>query len=412
VAAGLILAAGWFLRPRDIPESPPPVPSETELQELTRRAQRRSLESTTAYFSDLATDVRPSLGYIPSVGASGIVWDESHVVSGPMPILDDATALTVRTTSGERTVEAASSRRLPLSVLEVSAGALARRARRAASLPDAGDWVVAVWQTDQVPAFAAANFRQMTMTTCGIAPAREFVASIPLTRAMTGGGIFNMERELLGVILPCGDHMAAIEPSSIDEMLKRVTTVQERALARYGILVSSFSPDERRYFSGTDGLLVREVWMGTRGDAAGLQPGDVVVALNGRAVAGIDDLQPLTTHSAGTPELEVRRGAKTQTVTLAATVTPGMSSKRDSGIGLVIESPRPTYRIDAVLPEGRAARAGVKAGDILRRINHVEPRTRAQVDRAMKNATSTPILLEIERDRRRVAIIVPEGPAR
>jgi hypothetical protein len=413
VAAALMLAAGWLLRPRDIPQSPPPVPSESELQELTRRAQRRSLESATAYFADLATSVRRSLGFVPSTGASAVVWDDSHVITGPTPFPDRPAALTVRTAAGEQGAEVTSSRRLPLSALEVALAPSALVARRAASVPQPGDWVIAVWQAHDGPAFAAANFRQIASTTCGMAKANELTASISLTPAMIGSGMFNMDRELLAVILPCGDHIAAIQSSSIDHMLTYLTALEERLLARYGILFTGLSPDERRYFSIADGLLVSEVWMGTRGEVAGFQPGDVVVAVDDHAVAGIDDLRPLAATSGAPFEVTVRRGSNTQNLKLDSNAgTPGESPANETDVGLVIESPATTFRIDAVLPGSRAARAGVRAGDVLRRINRLEPRTPAQVDRAVKNATAKPVLLEIERDRRRLAIVIAEGAAR
>jgi S1-C subfamily serine protease len=389
------------------------VASETELQELARRARRRSLESTTAYFAELATDVRPLLGYVPALGTSTVVWDESRAVGGPTPVPDQATELILQTASGERRAEATSSPRMPLSVLKVSVGPPMRVPRRTASVPKAGDWVVAVWQTDHAPAFVAANFRELANTTCGQAQAREVAVNIPLTWAMAGGGVFNMDRELLAAILPCSDHMAAIALSSIDDMLKRIATVEERLLARYGVLFGTLSQEERRYFSGVDGLLVREVWMGTRGDAAGVQPGDVVVALNNHDVAVIDDLTTLTTQSDKLFELSVRRGRSTQIVMLDAdAATREISSGVGAHLGLVIESPTPTFRIESVLPDSRAARAGVQAGDVLRRIDQVELRTRTQADRAMRSAASKPILLELERDRRRLAIVIPDGAAR
>jgi hypothetical protein len=320
--------------------------------------------------------------------------------------------LTVRIASGERKAEATSSRRLPLSVLGVSVGPTTRVPRRAGSVPQAGDWIVAVWQTDQAPAFAAGNFRQTTTTNCGTAPVREFVTNIALTHHMTGGGIFNMDRELLAVILPCRDHMSAIGPSNIDEMLKRLSTIEERVLSSYGILASGFSQDEREYFSEADGLLVREVWMGTGAASAGLQPGDVVVALDDQAVTGMDDLRPLTAASDRAWALKVRRGSRMQTVMLDAKAGPGASGENGLGVGLTIESLAPTYRIDTVLPDGRAARAGLRAGDVVRRINHREARTRADAERAVESATREPILLEIERDQRRLAIVVPKGAVR
>jgi S1-C subfamily serine protease len=383
------------------------------LKELARRTQRRSLESTTAYFAELAASVDPSLGYLPSLGMSAVAWDDSRVITGAIPLAGRSAALSLRTVSGERDVHATSSRRLPVSVVDLHVTAPARVARRAASPPHSGDWVIAVWQTDEASAYAPANARQIASTTCRSGRANELTTSILLTPAMIGGGIFNMDGGLLAVILPCDNHVAAIDVASIDDLLTRVTALDERLLARHGVLFTSFSPDERRYFPDVDGLLVREVWIGTHGDAAGFQPGDVVVAVNDRAVADIEDLRTLTVASGAAVVVKVRRGSKTHTLTLDQSVAaPAESDVAGADVGLMIESPAVAVRIGHVPPDSRAARAGVRPGDILRRINNVEPRTRAQADRAVKAAAAKPMLLEIERDQRRLAIIIPEGTAR
>jgi S1-C subfamily serine protease len=283
--------------------------------------------------------------------------------------------------------------------------------RRAASPPPVGDWVLAVWQTDQGPAFAPAHFRQIAGTSCGSAQVKEIMVSIPLTRASTGGGVFNMDGELLAMILPCGNRVAAIESAGVDDMIERLWTVEERLLTGYGLLFSAFSAEERHYFLDAQGLLVRELWMHTRGETSGFQAGDVVVALNDHAVTGVDDLRPLTA-SEGPMELTVRRGSRIQTITLDPGADgPGASAGNDAGVGFLFDSPTATFRIGAVLPGSRAARAGVRAGDVLRRINSIEPRTRAQADRAVIGAASKPILVEVERDQRRLAIVISEDGA-
>jgi S1-C subfamily serine protease len=152
--------------------------------------------------------------------------------------------------------------------------------------------------------------------------------------------------------------------------------------------------------------------MRTQGDGAGFQPGDVVTALNDRAVGGIDDLQPLTTQAGAPFNVKVRRGSKDLTVAIDPTLpNTGVARATDTGAGFVFEAPTATFRIDAVLPGSRAARAGVQPGDRLRRINGVAPRTQAQADRVVTGAASKPMLLEIERDRRRIAVVIPEGAA-
>jgi membrane-associated protease RseP (regulator of RpoE activity) len=97
---------------------------------------------------------------------------------------------------------------------------------------------------------------------------------------------------------------------------------------------------------------------------------------------------------------------------LDASGSADLSSDGGTGLGLFIEPASPAFRIDRVAPESPAARAGVRPGDELLRINHVEPRTRAQVERALKRSTAGPTLLEIARGTRRIAILIPEAAPR
>jgi serine protease DegQ len=190
-------------------------------------------------------------------------------------------------------------------------------------------------------------------------------------------------------------------------MLERTLAPVERILARYGVLLDPLADDERSYFEGVVGVLVREVWIDTPADTAGLWPGDFVVGVNDQPVATIDDLQPLIAPTERPLELRVRRGARTAAFTLGATAPPAASRIPAASVGLILDSPSQPYRIDSVVSGSRAARAGIRPGDRLVRINRVEPRNRAQVDRALAVSPQAPMLLEIERDARRIAIVVP-----
>jgi serine protease Do len=379
------------------------------LQQLARRAQRRSLEDITSYFAGVAADLNASLAHIPSSTLTGIVWSETTVVTGPMPFGAGAVPVTVRIDSRDvDTMPRVYGRQLPLAALDPPRTSLLKGPRRAASLPHVGDWMVAVWQAGGKPSFAAANYRQLTETACGPGTARELVSSLSFTRAMIGGGIFNMDGELLGMILPCHDHIAAIDPTSVDELLKHGDTLEQRLLAKYGVLFAPLSEREAPYFKDINGLLVREVWNDAPAERAGLLPGDLLTALNEQPTITTEDLRALASAFDVAFELRVQRAAKTLTLALQSRPTAAVvSSGAVSSAGLMLESAPKTYRIESVLPEGPAARAGIQPGDRLVRINQTEPHNAAQVIRAMTAARRGPLLLEIERDQRRIAVVIP-----
>ena len=66
------------------------------------------------------------------------------------------------------------------------------------------------------------------------------------------------------------------------------------------------------------GALVRRTPKGAPAAGAGIEPGDVIVAIDGQAVTEVDDVfQVLATHDAGDKvEVEVKRGSQERTLTV------------------------------------------------------------------------------------------------
>ncbi|HKU97656.1 MAG TPA: DegQ family serine endoprotease [Vineibacter sp.] len=77
------------------------------------------------------------------------------------------------------------------------------------------------------------------------------------------------------------------------------------AQARLGLAVRSLSPDEARSIDEKGGLLVESV--SGAAARAGVQPGDVVLALNGEAVSTVDGLRALAAKARDRAALLIRR---------------------------------------------------------------------------------------------------------
>jgi S1-C subfamily serine protease len=409
LAACLILSIGWFLRPRDIPSSPAPLPSESELAQLARRAERRSLDSMATYFAVTADDVESSIVHVPTSGASGVVLNSGTIVTVPLPRLADE-AVMVQSAFGQGLVQPTMwGPRLPLAVL-TPRGSLPglAAARDARSLPEAGNWVLVVWRAGRERRFTSGSYIQSASVTCDRSPAQEVVSSLSLTHMMVGGGLFDIDGGLLAVILPCDDRVAAIATTSVAAILSQSDTDQQRVLAKYGLVLDVLADEEAEYFEVDGGVIVREVYNGYRGDEAGLMPGDIITTLNEEAVTTPDDLAVLARSSGEeTLALEVRRGSTRLTITFAGDdVGPEPNTPAPPGLGVVWEPSTERYTIEGVIPGSRAALAGIAPGDRVVRIDHAEPRSLAQVRRVLADDRTLPVLLEIERADRRFAIVL------
>ncbi len=406
LAATLILIAGWLARPRELPQSPAPIPSQTELEQLARRTERRSLDSMAKYFGAVARDVETSIARVRIAQATGIVWDDARIITAPIPArptrVDDGAA-TVYDVDGQPAI---GSPNLPFAAVGFDRKVELTPAQRATSVPQSGEWLLAVWRTDSSPAFAPGSFRQTTSSTCGVTPIEEIVSSLAFGEPMIGGGVFNIDGQLVGMVLPCGDRIAAIGIASIQRLLDGADTIEQRIRGRLGLGLAPLSADEQDYFKTTEGLLVREVWTGYPGDIAGVRPGDVVIAFNGADVRTMADMGGTQPEGNAPLAMTVVRGSKRLTITLEGPAVGARSGVESAGTGLIVESSRQSYRIASVESESAAARAGVQAGDRLIRIDQTEPRSLEEVNRLMRPGKRTPTWLEIERRGHRFGMLL------
>jgi hypothetical protein len=407
LASVVILVGGWLIRPRATPAAPVALLTEVDLAQLARRDQRRSLDSMTSYFAGVADDVKSSVVRVPELSASGIVWSPQRVittrVSGTAPVsvrLDAETRVAHPDRWGPN---------LPLATLTLRGEREWAPATPATVPPGPGDWVVAVWRSDDAAVFVTGTYLERAPLDCRFGMAQEIVASLPLTEKMAGGGLFDLDGHLLALILPCGERVAALASTSIAGLLAQDATIPESIDARYGLVVSPRTPEEAPYFAGADGVLVREVVREQSGDLAGFVAGDLIVAVNGNAVSSVEDLAPVLTSPA---EITVRRAFRRVVLALTGLTSEVRRGTPSADAGLVWESAPRSFAVDGVVAESRAARGAIEPGDRIVRIDYVQPRSLENVERLLRARADSPVLLEIERGDRRLVRWLPPEDAR
>ena len=107
-----------------------------------------------------------------------------------------------------------------------------------------------------------------------------------------------------------------------------VSVVIVHSSARSGLMVENITPQLGDFFGvkGGNGVLVRSVEKGSRGEKAGFRAGDVVVKVNNQAVHDASDFtHALRSSSGNSASVTVMREKKEQTLTLT------LPEKKDSG---------------------------------------------------------------------------------
>jgi hypothetical protein len=409
VAAFLILVIGFALRPKDPASKNAPPPSQTEVRHLQRLAARQSLESMTDHFAGLAQEVATHLVRVGPAPSTGIVWSDGLVVTAARAE-PGAAATSLTTSTGEavaaaRVVEGPG---LPLAAFEVarSLEPVARRDSGAAD-PTAGQWLVAVWRGASGHVFAPGHFVEFRPTQCGEFLARELASSLELSDAMGGGGLFDLDGGLIGVVLPCGARPAALDLESVNRALLEGRTSEGRLRALYGMSVAPADPAMKAYAGVEAGVLVSEVWTGLAADLRGLLPGDVIGSVDGNPVHSADDLQaPLAAAPRKEAVLGVWRARRKREVKLESPARDSSLSAAGEGSSALSLAPADEgFPIGRVEPGGPAEKGSVREGDRLLRVNFTVPRTRAEADRALSRP-GLPAFVEVRRGARRFGFLL------
>ena len=211
---------------------------------------------------------------------------------------------------------------------------------------------------------------------------------------MAGAGLFDLDKAMVGVVLPCDGRYLALSLDSVSRGLDLGRSADGRLRARYGLHVVSLDEPTQAHLRVKSGVLVSQVWSGFPADRSGLRPGDVIVGVEGTAVASLDELERLLTPSdSGATSLKVWSAGRAREVRL---VERGAQTDSVSGLGLDLASPPPGFPIESVDPRSPAAEAGIREGDQLLRVDFATPRSTAEAARALARR-GEPLFVEIGR---------------
>ena len=238
----------------------------------------------------------------------------------------------------------------------------------------------------------------------------------------SGGALVNMRGELVGIpsniLSRSGGNIGigfAIPTSIARAIMRQLVEFGEIRRGRLGVMVGDVSDDVAQALdlASTAGALVSEVVPDSAAEQAGIEPGDVIVKVDDKEIAGSSDLvNSVGLRSVGeevTLQIVGKDGQlKLVQATLGGIVTSVGDDVHPALAGAtLVNGEDDGYRgvlVESIAPGSAAENSGLQAEDVIFRVNRTDVRNVEQMKAAAENRSL--LVLHLARGNRRVVIQV------
>ena len=380
------------------------------------------------------------------IDAAGFIVTNNHVVEGASRItakLEDGRELQARLVGRDS--------RTDVALLKIEAGApLPFVALGDSDRAQPGDWVVAMGNPYGLSGTVTTGVVSATGRDIGAGPYDDFIqVDAPINQGNSGGPLFARDGGVIGVntaiFSPTGGSVG-IGFAVPSNMVKRVVAeLREKGQVERGFIGVSTQPVNAAMAAalklpanGSEaprGALVAGVENGSPAAKAGLQPGDVVTALDNKPVQNPRDLARSVAdlRPGAKADLKLWRDGAERSLRVEIAAQPGTERARLGaeqsnapriGVSLLPITPeaRASLRlpndakgalVQAVEPNSRAQEAGLRRGDVIVGVGAATTEDAEAVVRALReaNAAGGAVAVRILRDGKPGFIAVPAAQA-
>ncbi|ACB65013.1 DegQ family serine endoprotease [Burkholderia ambifaria] len=378
---------------------------------------------------DAQPDDQPSasLGSGFIVSADGYILTNAHVIDG-------ANVVTVKLTD-KREYKAkvvGSDKQSDVAVLKIDASGLPTVKIGDPGQSKVGQWVVAIgspYGFDNTVTSGIISAKSRALPDENYTP---FIQTdVPVNPGNSGGPLFNLQGEVIGINSMIYSQTGGFQGLSFAIPINEAIKVKDELVktghvsrGRLGVAVQGLNQTLASSFGlqKPDGALVSSVDPNGPAAKAGLQPGDVILGVNGSPVADSTSLpaQIANLKPGSKADLQVWRdkSKKTISVTLGA-MTDAKLASNDGGpveqgrLGVAVRPLTPQERSATNLSHGLivqqaggpAATAGIQPGDVILAVNGRPVTNAEQLRDAVKGAGNSLALL-IQRDNAQIFVPV------
>jgi serine protease Do len=366
------------------------------------------------------------------VGSGFIVSSDGYILTNAH-VVDDATEVTVKLTDNRefKAKVIGVDRRTDVALVKIDAKNLPTVRIGDASKAKVGEWVAAI----------GSPFGLENTVTAGIISAKSrslpdetyvpFIQTdVAINPGNSGGPLFNMAGEVIGInsqiYSRTGGYMGLSFAVPIEVAMKVKADLQQYgkvSRGRLGVTIQGVSQELADSFGlkKPQGALVSAVEPKSPADKAGVKSGDIILAVDGRAIENSIDLPRIIGESRpGTPvSLKIWRQGETRELKASLGEAPAEKlAKADSEpgtksgkLGLAVrpltQEERKQIETEGGLlveqSEGPAARAGVQAGDVILAFNNQPVKSVDQLRRLVDRSRGS-IALLIQREGNKIYV--------
>ena len=290
---------------------------------------------------------------------------------------------------------------------------------------DVGQWVMAIGNPFGLENTVTSGIVSAKGRVIGAGPYDDFIQTdASINPGNSGGPLLDMNGAVVGIntaIIAGGEGIGfAIPVNMAKTIFDQLRADGEVTRGWIGVGIQSLDKSLKEYYGVDKGVLVAEVFPGEPADKAGILANDIILSVNGKPVDSSRELsQGVSGLSVGEKAvLKVRRDGDTKTIKVtvsrrdeAALAAGGGPAKKETAdaLGIQVADLTPEisrrYGIDTtgvfvagVQPDGPAAKAGLRNGDIIMEINHKPVKTSSDYARIVKGfEKGKPVQLYIRR---------------
>jgi serine protease Do len=372
------------------------------------------------------------------ISSDGYILTNNHVIDGADDIrveLTDSRTLTAKLVGSDKPSD--------LALLKVTASGLHPLALGNSDAVEVGDVVLAVGNPMGIGQTVTMGIVSAKGRSTGVGDGgyEDFLQTdAPINHGNSGGALVNTKGELVGInsqILSSSGENIGIGFAIPANMARHVTDQLRKDgkvhRSQLGVMIQPVTSDMAASLGLKEvgGVIISSVEPGSAADRAGLKQGDVIQSFNGETVKDFNSLRNRVADTApgSSATVTIVRDGARRDVTVKLNETAAGKSARSGesegttedkaalGVSVAPLTPELATRynlpanakgvvVQDVNPDGRAADAGLRPGDLIQQVNRQSVETVEDLRTAVRRSIDKPVLLLIGREGRNLFVTV------